>query len=75
MVTVGIFLSPQEDDYPSVLIALFVEVPSPFIAEYFQAVTALNYPKNKIHIFIHNAVSSKNMRLFISMLSTEKQLS
>ncbi|KAL5013601.1 hypothetical protein ScPMuIL_007871 [Solemya velum] len=46
----------KEDDYPSVLIALFVEVPSPFIAEYFQAVTALNYPKNKIHIFIHNAV-------------------
>ncbi|XP_030842805.1 procollagen-lysine,2-oxoglutarate 5-dioxygenase 1 isoform X1 [Strongylocentrotus purpuratus] len=42
------------EDYPSVVIAIFVGVPTPFFAEFLDLLTKLNYPKNKIDIFIHN---------------------
>jgi procollagen-lysine,2-oxoglutarate 5-dioxygenase, invertebrate len=40
----------------TVLIALFVEFPTPFLEEFLDKILALNYPKNKIHLFIHNNV-------------------
>lgn len=42
------------DDFPSILMGLFVEYPTPFIREFFKNIAALNYPKNKIDLFVHN---------------------
>ena len=49
----------QEADYPTVLVAMFVEYPTPFIREYFQRVANFDYPKSKIQIYIHNNVSEE----------------
>nr|XP_006811878.1 PREDICTED: procollagen-lysine,2-oxoglutarate 5-dioxygenase 1-like [Saccoglossus kowalevskii] len=46
-----------EEDYPSVMLAIFIEYPTPFITEFFQKIANLSYPKNKIDIFIHNSAA------------------
>ncbi|XP_072047684.1 procollagen-lysine,2-oxoglutarate 5-dioxygenase 1-like [Amphiura filiformis] len=39
---------------PNVMLAIFIIVPTPFIDEFFQKIRALQYPKNKIDLFINN---------------------
>lgn len=46
-----------EDDLPSVMLALFVEKPTPFVREFFEKVYNLNYPKENLHLFIHSNVA------------------
>ncbi|XP_041377665.1 multifunctional procollagen lysine hydroxylase and glycosyltransferase LH3-like [Gigantopelta aegis] len=46
----------KESDYPTVVMALFVEHNTVFIEEYFQRISELNYPKDKIDVFIHNGM-------------------
>jgi hypothetical protein len=36
--------------------ALFIEVPTPFLREFFQKISDLAYPKKKISVLIHNNV-------------------
>ncbi len=36
--------------------ALFIEKAVPFLEEYFDLILAVDYPKNKLDLFIHNAV-------------------
>lgn len=43
---------------PVVLLGVFIEQPTPFLEEQLQKVYEIDYPKNRIHLFIHNAVSS-----------------
>lgn len=45
----------QEDDFPTVMMGVFVEHPTPFLKEFFEKVAALNYPKEKIDVLVHNA--------------------
>ena len=40
------------------MIGLFLEQPTPFIREFFQHIAALNYPKSRIDLYIHNKVSA-----------------
>ncbi len=47
----------QDEDYPTVLVAIFVEYPTAFIREFFENIANLKYPKSKIDLFIHYAVS------------------
>lgn len=42
------------DDFPTILLGLFVEQPTPFIHEFFQTIAALNYPKSKMDLLVHN---------------------
>lgn len=44
-------------ELPTVLIAIFVEYPTPFLEEQLEKVYAIDYPKDKTHLFIHNTVS------------------
>ncbi|XP_054270597.1 procollagen-lysine,2-oxoglutarate 5-dioxygenase-like isoform X1 [Macrosteles quadrilineatus] len=46
----------SEADYPMVVIALYVGIPTPFLREFFDSVLQLDYPKNKIHFFLFNNV-------------------
>uniref|UniRef100_H3D5E7 procollagen-lysine 5-dioxygenase n=1 Tax=Tetraodon nigroviridis TaxID=99883 RepID=H3D5E7_TETNG len=44
----------QLKDYPSVLVGVFIEKPTPFLPEFFQRLLSLDYPKDKMKVFIHN---------------------
>ncbi|CAG9863076.1 unnamed protein product [Phyllotreta striolata] len=43
-------------DVPVVLIALFIEHNTPFLEEFLNKIHNLQYPKERIHLFIHNAM-------------------
>ncbi|KAF5287566.1 hypothetical protein FQA39_LY15895 [Lamprigera yunnana] len=49
-------LKTKAKDLPIVLLNLFIEVPTPFLEEYFNKIQDLEYPKERIHLFIHNSV-------------------
>ena len=52
----------QEEDFPTVLIGLFIEQPTPFLKSFFEKVVELDYPKQKIDLLIHNSVSSRILK-------------
>ncbi|CAL8072484.1 unnamed protein product [Orchesella dallaii] len=43
-----------EEKLPVVLLGIFIEKPIPFMEEFFIKIYNLDYPKKKIHLFIHN---------------------
>ncbi|MEQ2304802.1 Procollagen-lysine,2-oxoglutarate 5-dioxygenase 2 [Ameca splendens] len=47
----------QLHEYPDVLVAVFIEQPTPFLPEFFQRLVTLDYPKDKLKLFVHNNVS------------------
>lgn len=61
----------------TVLIALFVENPTPFLEEFFDKIFSISYPKTKIHLFVHNAVEyhAKVVEIFLDHAADEKYLS
>lgn len=42
---------------PVVLVGIFIEQATPFLEEQLQKVYDIDYPKDRMHLFIHNAVS------------------
>lgn len=42
---------------PSVILAVFIEGPTPFLQDMLERVYKINYPKSQIHLWVHNAVS------------------
>lgn len=46
----------KPETYPIILIAIFIEQPTPFLEEFFQAIYRQAYPKSRLHLFIHNNV-------------------
>ena len=51
-------LPEERDNWPTVLLAVFIERPSPFLTEMLERVALLDYPKDKMTLLVHNAVSS-----------------
>lgn len=62
---------------PTVLIAMFIEESTPFLEDFFESVQQLRYPRDKIHLLIHNSIeyhhnhvgaflSSENVSLYAS---------
>lgn len=49
-------LELDEENLPVVLLALFIEKATPFLDEWFEKVAQLNYPTEKMDLFIHNNV-------------------
>lgn len=45
------------DGLPTVTIGLFITKPTPFLEEYFESIRAIEYPKQKLTIFVYNNVS------------------
>ncbi|XP_065219418.1 procollagen-lysine,2-oxoglutarate 5-dioxygenase-like [Planococcus citri] len=43
-------------NYPTIVIAIFIQKPTPFIEEFLAKIVNQSYPKRKIHLFIHNEV-------------------
>lgn len=44
----------QLHDHPEVLVGVFIEQPTPFLPEFFQRLLTLDYPKDKLKLFVHN---------------------
>ncbi|XP_057679971.1 procollagen-lysine,2-oxoglutarate 5-dioxygenase 2 isoform X3 [Corythoichthys intestinalis] len=44
----------QLKEYPNVLVGVFIEHPTPFLPEFFQRLMTLDYPKDKLNVFVHN---------------------
>ncbi|XP_063062897.1 procollagen-lysine,2-oxoglutarate 5-dioxygenase 2 isoform X1 [Engraulis encrasicolus] len=42
------------NEFPRVTVGVFIEQPVPFVPEFFQRLLDLDYPKDKLSIFIHN---------------------
>lgn len=40
------------------LVGVFIEQPTPFLPEFFQRLLTLDYPKDKLKLFVHNNVST-----------------
>ncbi|XP_015171280.1 PREDICTED: procollagen-lysine,2-oxoglutarate 5-dioxygenase 3 isoform X1 [Polistes dominula] len=47
----------KPDKFPIILIALFINIPVPFLEEFLLSVYRQTYPKSKLHLFIYNDVS------------------
>jgi hypothetical protein len=46
----------QPKSYPTVLIAVFIEQPTPFMEEFLDKLYHIEYPREKLHLFVHNSV-------------------
>jgi len=57
--------STQEEKLPVVLLGIFIEKPIPFMEEFFIKIQHMDYPKKKIHLFVHNDVSRQAYRIYV----------
>lgn len=46
----------QESEYPGVVIGIFIQQPTPFVTVFFERLLRLQYPKNRLKLFIYNQV-------------------
>lgn len=58
-----IALPVDENEWQTVTLAVFVEKATPFFEEFLDSVLALNYPKKKIDLFVHNNVKFHEQRV------------
>lgn len=63
----------DEENLPTVMVALFIEKATPFIEEWFETIAKLNYPKQNMDLFIHNNVDHHKPTIdqFIKQYSDE----
>ena len=47
----------QDEDFPRVMVAIVIPRATPFMPEFFKKIEALDYPKTRIDLYIHNLVS------------------
>ncbi|XP_070766124.1 procollagen-lysine,2-oxoglutarate 5-dioxygenase 1 [Enoplosus armatus] len=44
----------KESEYPPVVIGIFIQQPTPFVTVFFERLLKLQYPKNRLKLFIYN---------------------
>ncbi len=49
-------LPEDPEALPTVLIALFIEQPTPFLQDVLERIYKLEYPKSKLYLWVHNGV-------------------
>ena len=50
---------PKDGSFPKVFVGIFIDQPTPFLAQFFQRFFNISYPKDKITVYLRNSVSSK----------------
>ena len=67
----------QESDYPTVMLAIIIPYGTPFLHRFFDTIISFDYPKERIHIFLYNAVSSRPFggRFFEELISKIEKIS
>lgn len=65
-----------DDSFPLVVIGIFIEQPTPFISEFFKRITNLQYPKQRIQLYIanHEPNHQKQVEKFLKEHSAEYSL-
>jgi hypothetical protein len=58
-------LSEAVENWPSITLTVLIESPTPFLREFFQKLSVLNYPKSKITLLIYNTVSDDSDKILI----------
>lgn len=46
----------QDSEYPLVSIGIFIQQPTPFVSVFFERLLKLEYPKDRLKLFIYNQV-------------------
>ncbi|XP_023948585.1 procollagen-lysine,2-oxoglutarate 5-dioxygenase isoform X1 [Bicyclus anynana] len=46
----------NDDELPTVMLAVFIEQTTPFMEEFLQQLLDIDYPKKKLHLYLHNNV-------------------
>uniref|UniRef100_A0A8C8CBF9 procollagen-lysine 5-dioxygenase n=1 Tax=Oncorhynchus tshawytscha TaxID=74940 RepID=A0A8C8CBF9_ONCTS len=59
----------QLKEYPTVMVGVFIEQPTPFLSQFFQRLVTLDYPKDKLNVFVHNNVSNCSWTLALDKLN------
>lgn len=49
-------LPPSREEWPVVLVAMSIPSPTPFLLEVLERVLALDYPQERMGLFVHNEV-------------------
>ena len=49
-------LPSNHSEWPLVMLALFIEKPTPFLAEVLEKITRLDYPKQRMRLWVHSLV-------------------
>ncbi|XP_035237773.1 procollagen-lysine,2-oxoglutarate 5-dioxygenase 1 isoform X1 [Anguilla anguilla] len=64
-----------ESEYPVVLIGIFIQQPTPFVAVFFERLLNLKYPKDRLKLFIYNQEPhhKKHISSFLEDHGTEYQ--
>lgn len=44
------------EEWPNILIAMYIPQPTPFTQSFLEHISNLDYPKDKIDIFLHSVV-------------------
>uniref|UniRef100_A0A672JHV7 Procollagen-lysine,2-oxoglutarate 5-dioxygenase 1 n=1 Tax=Salarias fasciatus TaxID=181472 RepID=A0A672JHV7_SALFA len=47
-------LRPLESEHPLVMVGVFIQQPTPFVTVFFERLLQLQYPKNRLKLFIYN---------------------
>ncbi|XP_077313866.1 procollagen-lysine,2-oxoglutarate 5-dioxygenase 1 [Lithobates pipiens] len=65
-----------DDSFPLVVIGVFIEQPTPFISEFFKRITNLQYPKQRIQLYIanHEPNHQRQVEKFLKEHSAEYSL-
>ena len=65
----NIELPSDRDTWPTVFLALFVETPTPFLPQVLEKIQRLDYPTQRMSVWIHNQVCVCNQFLNITALN------
>ncbi|CAJ0930598.1 unnamed protein product [Ranitomeya imitator] len=45
----------EDEDLPRVLLAVFIEQPTPFLPQFLERLMMINYPRDRLSLYIHNS--------------------
>lgn len=57
----------NDEELPTITIAIFIEKATPFLEEFFDNVLTIDYPKKQINVFLHNAVRTTTIYYYYSL--------
>ncbi|TSL97308.1 Procollagen-lysine,2-oxoglutarate 5-dioxygenase 1 [Bagarius yarrelli] len=65
----------KESEYPGVVIGIFIQQPTPFLTVFFERLLSLQYPKNRLKLFIYNQEShhEQHVYAFLFLLNHEAE--
>ncbi|TTH08281.1 Procollagen-lysine,2-oxoglutarate 5-dioxygenase 1 [Bagarius yarrelli] len=63
----------KESEYPGVVIGIFIQQPTPFLTVFFERLLSLQYPKNRLKLFIYNQESHHEQHVYAFLLNHEAE--